>query len=163
MASLPPAPCRRSARRATSPTRNTGLNAIDGLWKIAAIRLPRSPMRTFSGRPTSSLPSSLMLPATVAPTVLASPSTASVVMDLPDPLSPARPTISASSTAEMVHVHDASDPEAHVQAGDLEPHRRITRLGSSRSRSPSPSRLNANAVIRMASPGNVTTHQSVVK
>ena len=47
----------------------------------------------------SSVPPSRMLPVTVAPTVPASPRTARVVMDLPDPLSPARPRISPSARA----------------------------------------------------------------
>src|SRR5581483_4369192 len=42
-------------------------------------------------------------------------------------------------------------------------HRVGTRRGSRTSRSPSPSRLNATAVSRIAAPGNVTSHHWVVK
>src|SRR5215472_16256724 len=87
-------PCSRSARCTTLPTLNTGLNAVDGLWKMAAIRRPRRSCSARWDKPVSSVPSSVMLPRTVAPTVCARPSTASVVMDLPEPLSPASPTIS---------------------------------------------------------------------
>ena len=98
VASLLDMPCSRSARCTTLPTRNTGLNAVAGLWKIAAIRRPRTSRSSRWDSPVSSVPSSVMLPRTVAPTVCARPSTASVVMDLPDPLSPASPTISAAPT-----------------------------------------------------------------
>ena len=97
-ASLLDMPCSRSARCTTLPSRKTGLNAVAGLWKIAAIRRPRTSRSSRWDSPVSSVPSSVMLPRTVAPTVCARPSTASVVMDLPDPLSPASPTISAAPT-----------------------------------------------------------------
>ena len=42
-------------------------------------------------------------------------------------------------------------------------HRRKIRFGSIRSRRPSPSRVKANAVTRIAIPGKVTTHQEVRK
>ncbi len=91
-------PCSRSARSTTLPTLNTGLNAMAGLWKMAAIRRPRIFCSARCDSPVSSVPSSRMLPRTVAPTVCARPSTASVVIDLPEPLSPASPTISAAPT-----------------------------------------------------------------
>ena len=77
-----------------SPTRYTGLKAETGLWKMAAIRFPRISRRRRSGAPTISSPSSRMLPSTVAPTCVASPRIAIAVIDLPDPDSPASPTIS---------------------------------------------------------------------
>ena len=67
-----------------------------GLWKIAAICRPRRSRMARWDSAVSSVPSSRMLPLTLAPTVCARPRMASVVMDLPDPLSPASPTISAS-------------------------------------------------------------------
>ena len=92
-------PCSRSAPSTTWPTLKTGLKAMAGLWKIAAICRPRRARRSRWDRAVSSVPSSRMLPLTVAPTVCASPRMASVVMDLPDPLSPASPTISPSPRA----------------------------------------------------------------
>ena len=49
-ASLLVMPCSRSAPCITRPTRNTGLNDIDGLWKIAAIRRPRTSRRLALGQ-----------------------------------------------------------------------------------------------------------------
>ena len=92
-------PCCRSARDTIAPTRNTGLKASDGLWKMAAILAPRMARSPAPDSPTSSWPSSLTDPVTAAPAVSASPSTARIVIDFPDPLSPARPTISPASTA----------------------------------------------------------------
>ena len=86
-------PCSRRVRCTTLPTRNTGLNAIAGLWKMAAIRRPRTARISRCDRRVSSAPSSRMLPLTRAPTVWARPSIASVVVDLPEPLPPASPTI----------------------------------------------------------------------
>ena len=100
VASLPASPCWRSAR-ARWADRNTGLNAVAGLWKIAAIRRPRRSRYWPGDSPVSSWPSSVMLPATLAPAVCARPSTASVVIDLPDPLSPASPTISACADRQV--------------------------------------------------------------
>src|SRR5712691_9306603 len=68
---------------------------------------------------------------------------------------------------QLVDRYDLPAAEVDLQAGDAQPpgsrHGRKLRLGSSRSRRPSPSRLNANAVSRMARPGKVTSHQSGVK
>ena len=91
-------PCCRSARDTIAPTRNTGLKASDGLWKMAAILAPRMARIRAPDSPVSSWPSSRTEPVTAAPAVSASPSTARIVIDLPEPLSPARPTISPRST-----------------------------------------------------------------
>src|SRR5207248_2277278 len=48
---------------------------------------------------------------------------------------------------ERVDRHDAAVSEANVEVAQLELHRRATRRGSRRSRSPSPTRLKASAVI----------------
>ena len=91
-------PCCRSVRDTIAPTRNTGLKASAGLWKMAAIRRPRIARSLAADSPISSWPSSRTEPVTAAPAVPASPSTARIVIDLPEPLSPARPTISPAST-----------------------------------------------------------------
>ena len=75
---------------ARAADRNTGLNAVAGLWKIAAICRPRISRSSRWDRPVSSAPSSLMLPRTRRPR-LRQAGIASVVMDLPEPLSPAIP------------------------------------------------------------------------
>jgi hypothetical protein len=93
------------------PTRYTGLNVSAGLWKMAAIRRPRTSRSSRCDSSVSSAPSSRMLPLTRAPTVWARPSTASVVMDLPDPLSPASPTISASPTASSARLTTRRSPK----------------------------------------------------
>ena len=95
------------------PTRNTGLNADTGLWKIIAIRAPADlAAGSRWDSPVSSSPSSWMLPLTVAPTVCERPSTASVVIDLPEPLSPASPTISPASTSSSASSTTGRVPNA---------------------------------------------------
>src|SRR6185437_374596 len=69
----------------------------------------------------------------------------------------------ARGDRELGHVGDHASVECDLQLRDLELHRAITRLGSRRSRRPSPRRLNATALKRIAAPGNVTTHQYVWK
>src|SRR5207247_3178644 len=65
---------------------------------------------------------------------------------------------------EAIQVDDLAIAEGDRKVAKLElrgarlAHRVGTRLGSSTSRRPSPNRLNATAVSRMAAPGNVTSH-----
>ena len=117
---LAPGSSRAAAARAARrwPTLNTGLNAMAGLWKIAAIRRPRISRSARWDSPVSSVPSSRMLPLTVAPTVCARPSTASVVIDLPEPLSPASPTISARPAPNSSMPHHRPVAEPHLEIRD---------------------------------------------
>src|SRR5581483_7021180 len=64
---------------------------------------------------------------------------------------------------ERVDGHDPPVGEPDCQVSHLEHHRLTTRLGSSISRMPSPIRLNAMAVSRIARPGKVTNHHWVAK
>ena len=54
---------------------------------------------------------------------------------------------------QLAHRRDRAPGEAHLEVTDLQLHRTITCRGSRTSRSPSPSRLNASAMSRMARPG----------
>ena len=66
----------------------------------------------LSGAPTSSSPSSRTLPSTRAPSVDARPSTASAVIDLPEPLSPARPRISPAPSSRRSRSTTVRAPNA---------------------------------------------------
>ena len=71
----------------------TGLSAVIGSWKIMPMRLPRRRRNTASLWPTSSWPSKRMLPVTSAFSG-SRPITAIAVIDLPQPDSPTRPSVS---------------------------------------------------------------------
>src|SRR5439155_6917858 len=69
----------------------------------------------------------------------------------------------AGRDVRLCQLDHAPISEADLQVANRELHRRSIRRGSSTSRSPSPSRLNASAATRIAAPGNVTSHHCVVK
>ena len=105
-------PCSRSVRSKSSPTSSSGSSEDTGLWKIIETRLPRSSRSRLSGAPTSSSPSRRTLPSTLAPRVDARPSTASAVIDLPEPLSPARPRISPEPSSRRSRSTTRRGPNA---------------------------------------------------
>src|ERR1022692_2640336 len=74
-----------------------GSSEVSGSWKIMAISLPRMCCRSSLGRPTSSLPASLIEPCTICPPGGSNPRMDSPVIDLPQPDSPTRPTVSPGS------------------------------------------------------------------
>src|SRR5450755_668702 len=71
-----------------------GSSEVSGSWKIIAMSLPRILRRSRSGRPTSSLPSSLIEPPTMAPPGGSSPIIDRLVIDFPHPDSPTSPSVS---------------------------------------------------------------------
>src|ERR1700721_2995333 len=75
-----------------------GSSEVSGSWKIIAISLPRTRRMSSCLRPTSSRPSSLIEPLTMAPPGGSSPMIDSPVMDLPQPDSPTMPRVSPAST-----------------------------------------------------------------
>ena len=80
------------------PTLSTRLKAVDGVCRIGAIRRPRISRITDSRAPTGSTPSRRILPVTCASRWPDNPGSATTVIDLPEPDSPAIPTISLDDT-----------------------------------------------------------------
>ena len=75
-----------------APIVRTGFSAVIGSWKIIAMRRPRIPHIAASSSANRSSPSSRAAPPRCAPSG-SSPITASAVIDLPEPDSPATPKI----------------------------------------------------------------------
>ena len=130
----------RSARRSRSPS-------------MPADRGRRTRMRSRRTRPGKSM----------------RPISASAVTLLPEPDSPTMPTTSPGVDIERSTPSTAMQRRAAVEPNSTRQvlrcravamrHQRFS-FGSSASRSPSPIRLNASTVIRIARPGNVTTHHA---
>ena len=165
LASLLVMPCSRSARCTTLPTRNTGLNAGRRALEDRRDPAPAHLAQLALGQPGQL--GAVQRDAAAArwrrrcgrgrappawswtcPTRSRRPARRSRPRRRP-----ARPR---STTRRVAEAAPARPVIASLIAGTI-------RFGSSRSRSPSPSRLKANAVNRIASPGKVTTHQAVVK
>ena len=83
---------------------------------------------------------------------------------LPEPLSPTMqrisPSSSTTSTPSTARKSAARGRELDAQVADFEQRHQRFNFGSSASRSPSPNRLNASTVIRIAMPGKVSTHHA---
>ena len=88
-----------SARRPGGRCCAAGSAPSSAPWKTIPMRLPRSRQSSASLRPTSSSPSKRMLPVTSARS--GRPSSASAVIDLPQPDSPIRPSVSPRRKAKQ--------------------------------------------------------------
>ena len=80
------------------PTRITGLSAVIGFWNTIAMPIPRIRANSRSAIPSSSTPSNITLPDTVA-TSGPKPTIDNTDSVLPDPDSPMMPSRSPRSTA----------------------------------------------------------------
>ena len=162
-------PCCRSARDTIAPTRNTGLKASDGLWKMAAIRPSADGPQPGTGQPGQLLAVQPDRAGDGGPGGLRQPEHGQDRHRLARAALAGQAHDLAAVHGQLGHGCDRLPAEAHPQVPDLQLDwftwftGTNTRRGSSTSRSPSPSRVNARAVSRMARPGNVTTHHWVVK
>jgi hypothetical protein len=144
----------------------TGFSAVIGSWKIMPMRLPRIWHICFSGRPTSSWPSSLMLPVTWA-LEGSSPMSDITVIDLPQPDSPTMPSVSPRSSENEMPRTACAGPRCVCRPiwrlltsrrGIVScSQRALARRGSSRSRRPSPSRFRPSTASAIAMPGNTAS------
>src|ERR1700687_1318903 len=136
-----------------------GLRLASGSLKIRAMSLPTSARRPASERPSRSRPSKLMRLARTRPGKSTSPINASAVTLLPEPDS------DFAGLHRQIDIVDGDKrlrdaAEFHGEPFDFEQRHQRLSFGSSASRKPSPIRLNASTVIRIASPGKVTTHDA---
>ena len=152
-ASGSPAPCRRSARSNTV----TDPEDADSATR-RGLQDHRDPPRRGSraararrGRPAPARRASIEPVDAGARCRAPGRAIESAVIDLPDPLSPTSPTISPRSRSSRSTRHHAAARRTQTsRSRTSQLHRLITRLGSSSSRSPSPIRLKASAVSRIA-------------
>ena len=149
---------------------NDGLRLVIGSWKIIAMSPPSSARRSRARIACRSRPSKARRSARTRPGASIRPSTASAVTLLPEPDSPTMPTTSPASTEKLTSSTACSAapgaPNSTVRrstssnAGDVAV-LIVFSFGSSASRRPSPVRLKASTVIRIARPGSVTTHHAL--
>ena len=120
---------------------------------LRAATVPADRCRRSAARPRARGPGSRSAPSPRASTTL-----------LPEPDSPTMPTTSPASSVEVEPIHGAEHAargrELDGQVADFEQRHQRFSLGSSASRSPSPNRLKASTVSRIARPGNASTHQA---
>jgi hypothetical protein len=94
--------CSVSISSTCSPQVITGLSAVIGSWNTIDIRTPRT-ARSWSGLNASTLsPSSVTVPSDARMFCGSRPITVCAMIDLPDPDSPSRQTISPALTANEI-------------------------------------------------------------
>ena len=102
----------RSTSAICSPTGNTGLRAVIGSWKIIEMRRPRTASRSFSDRYRRLRRLRTISPPVIRPGGGTRPSSASAVIDLPQPLSPTRPRVRPGSRSKDTRSAGRSTPSS---------------------------------------------------
>ena len=170
-----------STSRIWAPMVNTGLNAVDGFWKIIAMAAPRRrPHRRARRARAGRDPRSAAHPRSAARCRGSRRIAARPVTVLPQPVSPTTPTASpgaiARSTPRSATVVRSSPAnarrrprtssvsgaatEAAAPAAAALPTGALTgpASGPARAAARRPTRLKASTVTKIARPGNVATH-----
>ena len=110
------------------------------------------------------MPAKRITSAVTRPGQAIRPITASMATLLPEPDSPTMQRISPASIVDVDAIDGteaaARGAELDREVADLEKRHQRFNFGSSASRNPSPNKLNASTVMRMANPGNASTHHA---